>query len=146
MTENGSDPLIGHLQALLPPEEIRDVRSPLVLAYVGDAVFELAVRTYLATHRRARVGELHEQAREKVRATAQARALADIEELLTDEERDIVRRARNAKVQVPKSASLYEYRYSTAFEALLGHLFLGGRLERLVYLLELVIPKGETDS
>lgn len=145
MTETGSDPLIGRLQALLPDDGAH-VDSPLVLAYVGDAVFELAVRTYLATHSRARVNELHQQAKDKVRASAQAEALGDIEELLTDEERDIVRRARNTKVHVPKSASLYEYRYSTAFEALLGHLFLAGRLERLVYLLKLVIPKGETET
>ena len=146
MTDTGSDSFTRHLRALLPPQRETDVHSPLVLAYVGDAVFELAVRAYLATHIRASVGELHERARDKVRAAAQAQALADIEWSLTEEERELVRRARNAKAQVPKSASLYEYRYSTAFEALLGHLFLTGRLERLVHLLDLVIPRVETEA
>lgn len=143
---DSQEPFTERLRALLPDDDVAAIRSPLVLAYVGDAVFELAVRTYLASHSEAHVRELHRQAAEQVRASAQAKDLADIEDLLTEEERSVVRRARNTKVNVPKSATLYEYRYSTAFEALLGHLFLTGDLERLVYILELVIAQGEADQ
>lgn len=146
MSQSREDAFEERLEALMPPESAGRTHAPLVLAYVGDAVYELAVRCYLASRSQAPVSELHHRAAQIVRASAQAEALSALEDLLTPEEQDVVRRARNTKANVPKSASLYEYRYSTAFEALVGHLFLTGQLERLNYLLKRVIATGEADA
>lgn len=139
----GEESLHERLRPLVPAGDVAQDRSPLVLAYVGDAVFEVAVRAYLAARSASPVSNLHERASVHVRASAQARALERIEHLLTEEERDVVRRARNAKGHVPRSATVAEYRYSTAFEALIGYLFLRGELDRLVGLLRAVITDGE---
>lgn len=108
--------------------------SPLVLAYVGDAVFELYIRTQLAAQR-ARVQALHKAAVQYVRAKSQAEIVHAWEPLLTEEEKEVVRRGRNARSTAPKSASVIEYKYSTGFEALLGYLYLSRREERLLELL-----------
>lgn len=120
--------------------------SPLVLAFIGDAVYELAVRTRLTGGSTAPVRTLHRRTADYVRASAQAKAMENLGEWLTEEEHDIVRRARNAKSNVPRSATVFEYRYSTAFEALFGHLFLTGQMDRLMELLNHVLPKEDTES
>lgn len=103
---------------------------PRELAYLGDAVFELHVREQLVwavlTQR-----QRHRAVVERVRATAQARALRGLESVLTDEERDIVRRARNVKTPVPRWIDQDIYRSSTAFEALIGYRYLSGPPDRL---------------
>ncbi len=104
---------------------------PLTLAYVGDAVFELYVRTSLLAGDRPRAGNLHRETVELVRAEAQARALEAIRPLLSEEEADLVRRARNQK-----SGRGAEYARSTGFEALIGWLYLSGRHERLEEILK----------
>lgn len=108
--------------------------SPLVLAYVGDAVFELYVRTHLVSQG-ARVQDLHKAAVHFVQAKAQAEIVHAWEPLLSEEEKTIVRRGRNARSTLPRNASVADYRYSTGFEALLGYLYLSGRRERLLELL-----------
>jgi ribonuclease-3 family protein len=110
-----------------PPQRLH----PLVLAYVGDAFFALYVRTRLLTYEQGRVRVLHDFSAKMVSATSQANALRQIEPELVDAEIDIVRRGRNAKSTVPKSASVADYRYSTGFEALLGYLYLSKNNERL---------------
>ncbi|MGI6553842.1 MAG: Mini-ribonuclease 3 [Bacillota bacterium] len=106
--------------------------SPALLAYVGDAVFEVYVRSVLAAKWAGNMDEIHHQAVLSVKAEAQARMLKYIENTLTDEERDIVRRGRNSKAgHIPKNAAMMDYRYSTAFESLIGFLYLGGQVERL---------------
>jgi ribonuclease-3 family protein len=102
--------------------------SPLVLAYVGDAVFELYIRTQLAAQR-GRIHELHKAAVHYVQAKSQA------EIVLTEEEKVIVRRGRNARSTPPRSAAVADYKYSTGFEALLGYLYLSRQEERLLELL-----------
>lgn len=104
--------------------------SPLILAHVGDAYFHLFVRVKLIGRER-RVHELHERSARIVSAVNQAFAYRSIEARLTDEERDIFRRGRNAKSHLSKSASASEYHMSTGFEALLGTLFLRRNFERL---------------
>lgn len=111
--------------------------SPLILAYVGDAVFELAVRERLAARGPGKVAELHREAVSLVRAPAQAEQLRRLEGLLTPEEEEVVRRARNAKSgPAPRGVSVQEYRHATAFEALLGHLYLNGQGGRIAELLD----------
>ncbi len=110
--------------------------NPLVLAYVGDAYFTLYVRTRLLSYEQNKVRILHTYDAKMVSATMQALAYRAIEPNLTENEIDIVRRGRNAKSTVPKSASVGDYRYSTGFESLLGHLFLSGKCERLTEIAE----------
>lgn len=112
------------------PEKIH----PLVLAYIGDAYFNLYVRTKLLFFEQAKVRVLHGHGAKMVSATMQAKALRQLEAELTESELAVIRRGRNAKSTVPKSASIADYRISTGFEALLGFLYLsnsGDRLEQL---------------
>lgn len=105
--------------------------SPLTLAYVGDAVFELAVRTRIAASQCGPVRDLHERASHWVRAESQARMMHHLMDRLHEDEAVVVKRARNAKSTVPRNARVSDYRYSTAFEALLGYLYLSRKFERL---------------
>lgn len=113
-----------------------DARSlpPLVLAYIGDAFFNLYVRTRLLTFEQNRVRVLHSFGARMVSATLQAHALRQLEDELSEEEQSVVRRGRNAKSTVPKSASVGDYRASTGLEALLGYLYLRGDEARLTAL------------
>lgn len=103
----------------------------LMLAYIGDAVFSLYVRTRLLAFEQQHVRIIHTYGAKMVSAKYQAMALKHIEPLLSEEEANIVRRGRNTKSTPTKNASMGEYRYSTGFEALFGYLFLDGNLERL---------------
>lgn len=112
--------------------------SPLMLAYVGDAVFDLYVREKLAREKAMPVRQLHRRATAIVRADGQDAALRQMEPHLTEEEAEIVRRGRNTKSRVPKNADMAAYRRATGFEALLGWLYLNGENERLNCLLDLI--------
>ncbi len=114
--------------------------SPLVLAYVGDAYFHLYVRTRLLqfTHK---IDKLHEMSAEIVSAVAQAEAYKKIEPHLTDDERAIFKRGRNAKSHAPRVATVAEYHASTGFEALLGELFLTNKISRLEEICELALTE-----
>ena len=114
----------------------------LELAYLGDTVYDLYVRRRLVVTG-GRMKDLHRAAVSQVRASAQSEALARVEDLLTEEEQGVVRRARNAKQSVPKSATPGEYHRATAFEALLGFLYLLGRTERLEEILSTANPDKE---
>lgn len=121
-----------------------DVRMlhPLVLAYIGDTVYDLFVRTYLTMVYEVPVHQLHIKAVGVVRAGAQAGTLHQIEDFLTDEEHAIVRRGRNAKSgTIPKSADIMEYKWATGFESLLGYLYLLGRKERLLEILDHILTE-----
>lgn len=109
---------------------------PLVLAYVGDAYFTLYVRTRLLAFEQNKVRVLHTYDSQMVSAVKQALAYRELEAELTEEEATVVRRGRNAKSTVPKSASVAEYRISTGFEALMGYLYLKQNYERLSILAE----------
>ena len=112
--------------------------SPLTWAYIGDAVFELYIREKLVQTTKLKPHKLHIESIKHVKAKAQADKLKKIEEKLTEEEKEIVRRSRNAKNHhLPKNAEVNEYMYSTAFEGLIGYLYLNGNKERLKEILEL---------
>lgn len=111
--------------------------SPLVWAYIGDSVYEQYIREYLVTNTKYKPHKLHIEATKYVKAGAQAEILKKLETELTDEELDIVRRTRNTQNHhLPKNASVTEYMYSTAFEGLIGYLYLIGQKERLKELLD----------
>ncbi|MBB6675028.1 Mini-ribonuclease 3 [Cohnella nanjingensis] len=112
--------------------------SPVVLAYVGDAVFEVYVRQRLVAGLTRKPHELHRAATRYVSAAAQARLLARWQPLLTEEEADIAKRGRNAKSgQPPKNADPGDYRHATGLECLVGYLYYRGERERLERLIGL---------
>lgn len=117
-------------------EEVK-LMPPLVWAYVGDAVYELYIRTNLVNNTKLNPHKLHVEAIKYVKAQSQAKILEKITEILTEEEKDIVRRGRNAQNHhLPKNANLDEYSHATAFEALIGYLYLTKQDERLNEILE----------
>lgn len=113
--------------------------NSLALAYIGDAVYEIYVRHYLLAKGNIRPNQLHNQAKRFVSAKAQASILHHFFSLgiLAEEEEAVLRRGRNAKSgTIPKNTDVQTYRYSTAFEALIGHLYLEKRHARLEELIE----------
>ena len=114
--------------------------SPLVWAYVGDSVYELFIRTTLKNNSNAKPHKLHIEAIKYVKAKAQADILKKISSFLTDEEKDIVRRGRNTENHhIAKNANVADYAQSTAFEALIGYLYLTRQDARLEEILKLCI-------
>lgn len=113
--------------------------SPLVLAYVGDAVFELMVRTHLARQGPAKVESLHREALHYVSAAGQAKLVVNLEGYLTPKEKDILRRGRNVRPgHMPRNVDRAEYHLSTSLESLFGYLHLKGEWTRLNELTRLV--------
>lgn len=118
-------------------EEVK-LMKPLVWAYIGDCVYELFIRMELVNTTSLDPHRLHVEATKYVKAKAQADLLKKIEEFLTEEEKDIVRRGRNAQNHhMPKNAEMIDYRYATAFEALIGYLYLSKQDERLKEILKM---------
>lgn len=114
--------------------------SPLTWAYVGDAVYELYVRTYLIDTTNLKPNNLHKESIKYVKARAQAEILSNLQEILTEEEKDIVRRARNTQNHhLPKNANVQEYMYATALEGLIGYLYLTKQTKRLDELFNLIL-------
>ena len=112
--------------------------SPLVWAYIGDSVYEQFVRNYLVTNTKYKPHKLHIETIKFVNAGAQARILEKLENHLTEEEKDIIRRTRNTKNHhLPKNSNVQDYMYATAFEGILGYLYLTKQKERLDIILEL---------
>lgn len=110
--------------------------SPLVLAYVGDAVYELMVRVKTVNHGNLPMNKLHKRSSHLVCAETQARMIKTLEGELTPEEHAVFKRGRNAKSMTSaKNASMMDYRYATGFEALVGWLFLSEQFERLTLLI-----------
>jgi ribonuclease-3 family protein len=110
--------------------------NPIVLAFVGDAVYSLFVRERLTFENDGKSGQLNKLATAQVNATAQAEFIKEILPLLTEEETAVFKRARNAKKTTKaKHATIAEYNMATGFEAVLGYLYLVGENDRLNYLL-----------
>lgn len=113
--------------------------NSLSLAYVGDAVYELLVREYLLESGLAVNGSMHKRAKDFVSAHAQSELLEKLSDILTDDEKAVVRRGRNAKSHShPKNADLSEYHTATGFEALWGYLYLSGDNGRITELFNII--------
>ena len=112
----------------------------LELAYLGDSLYDLYVREHLIA-RGGKVRALHREAITLVCAHAQSEALARIADALTDEERDVVRRARNTRQSPPKNADAAEYHRATALEALVGWLYVTGQRDRMNEILQMALPE-----
>lgn len=114
--------------------------SPLTWAYVGDSVYELYIRMNLVNTTKLKPHRLHVESIKYVKARAQAEILKNIEEKLTEAEKEIVKRGRNAENHhLPKNATVQEYMYSTGFEALIGYLYLTKQDERLKEILNMCV-------
>ena len=125
--------------------------SPIALAFLGDTVFDLYLRTKLVLTSRASANAMHVKASSYAKAASQASMLHAIEETLTQEEHAVYRRGRNAKsFSVPKNANLLDYKVATGFEAVLGYLFLEGQDQRLTEIIEAALDsmdrKEQTDG
>ncbi len=121
--------------------------SPLVLAYLGDTVYETYIREYLIRQNTQRkVNDLHKLAIKYVKAKAQATIIHEIEIELTEEESKIYKRGRNQKSNTsPKNADIIDYKHATGFEALVGYLYLNNEIERLQYIINKGIKIIERD-
>lgn len=121
--------------------------SPLVLAYIGDAVYELLVRGRVVARGFARTGKIHEESVRYVRADAQAGVLKAIEGMLTEEEAGIARRGRNARSpHTPRGTRVASYRQSTGLECLVGYLYLRRNPGRLAEIMEKVFEQVEKEK
>lgn len=109
--------------------------SPLALAYMGDAVYEVLIRTRVMNRGSMQVNKMHKKSASLVKAEAQARMIQELQEELTEEETAVYKRGRNAhSASSAKNASIRDYRMATGFEALVGYLYLTGQYERLLKL------------
>jgi ribonuclease-3 family protein len=118
-------------------EEVNQM-SPLTWAYVGDCVYELYIRTKLVDTTKLKPHELHIKSVKYVKAQAQAETLKKLETILTEEEKEIVRRGRNTQTHhIAKNASMQDYMYATAFEALIGYLYLTKQDDRLFEMMKM---------
>ncbi|EEG56222.1 Mini-ribonuclease 3 [Enterocloster asparagiformis] len=140
----------------LEPVDVRTY-SPLVLAYIGDAVYELMIRSKVINHGSMQVNKMHKHSAALVKASAQAQLIKALQEELTEEELAAYKRGRNAKsATMAKHATMIDYRMATGLEALVGWLFLTEQYARLVELVSrglvkagLLEPwdeKGETEG
>lgn len=122
----------------LPDTDLRTY-SPLTLAFIGDVVFDLIIRTYIVEQGNAPVNKLHKRVSGLVKAPAQMEMFHKIEEMLSEEEMAVYKRGRNAKsFTSAKNASITEYRIATGFESLIGYLYLNNQFDRVME----VIVKG----
>ena len=130
--------------------EARDLGeySPLALAYIGDAVYDLVIRSLVMNRGNMQVNKMHKKTASLVKAEAQAHMYKLLEDELTEEERSVYRRGRNAKSgTMAKNATMKDYRMATGFEALMGYLYLTERLERMAMLIGSGLEKmGELPS
>ena len=121
-----------------------EAMSPLTWAYVGDSIYETYIRTYLVETTNLKPHKLHIKAIKYVKAKAQAEILKKIHDSLTEKEQEIVRRARNTQNHhVAKNADPADYMYSTAFEGLIGYLYLSNQKERLEDILRMSLVNNE---
>ena len=121
-----------------------DIRtySPLALAYIGDAVYDLVIRTIVVERGNKSANNLHKQTVAYVNARVQARMADALQSELTEEEETVYHRGRNAKSYTSaKNASIIEYRKATGLEALCGYLYLTGRQERMLQLIRAAIEQ-----
>ncbi|WP_133628806.1 Mini-ribonuclease 3 [Fonticella tunisiensis] len=121
-----------------------DVRmlNPLVWAYIGDAVYEVYVRSFIISNTKKNSHDLHVESIKFVKAGAQSEILEELMPYLTEEEQNVVRRGRNTRTgHVPKNADVIDYRRATALEGLIGYLYLMKRFERIDEIMNIVFER-----
>lgn len=117
-----------------------DIReySPLTLAYIGDSIYDLIIKSLVINEGNKQVQKLHQETSSLVQASAQSKMMRTLQELLTEEEHAMYKRGRNAKSVSPaKNQSITDYRRATGFEALMGYLYLKKDMKRLIDLVKI---------
>ena len=130
--------LLGQIKKEFQCKDV-DVRaySPLTLAYIGDAVYEMVIRTIIVERANKAANELHKKAVKFVQAGTQAAMIMALQDILTEDELAVFKRGRNAKSNTSaKNASITDYRKATGFEALIGFLYLMDDMERVLFLVK----------
>ncbi|HHX55633.1 MAG TPA: ribonuclease III [Clostridiales bacterium] len=118
--------------------------SPLALAFIGDGVYDLVIRTMVVEQGNAPVNNMHKKSSDLVKASAQARLYKDIKDELTTNEIAVFKRGRNAKSKTyAKNASKSNYRIATGFEALIGYLYLTNDFPRILELIKIGLEKRQ---
>ncbi len=118
--------------------------SPLALAYIGDSIYDLIIRTMVVERGNTAPSRLHQRATKLVCAAAQSEMIKALQPLLTEEELNIFRRGRNAKsITMAKHASMSDYRRATGFEALMGYLYLNDRTDRILELITIGLKETQ---
>lgn len=146
--EKGIEKLIPYLEKTfeLPEVDIKTY-SPLVLAYIGDGIYDVIIRTIVVSEGNSQPNKLHKKTSLFVKAAAQSAMIEAIKEDLTEEELKVYKRGRNAKSPtMAKNASMVDYRRATGFEALMGYLYLQGKLKRLIDLIKIGLEKSELNK
>lgn len=146
MEESLTQNLTESIKNVLGLKEISPAQlSPLVLAYIGDSIFDLVIKTYLLdTKGNMQVNKLNRFASNIVKAQSQSEMIGIIEPLLSPAEEAVYKRGRNAKSYTSaKNASISDYRRATGFEALMGYLYLEGEYERMIQLIKAGLDKGK---
>lgn len=139
---------LGQIMAHFPltPQEVRSY-SALAFAYIGDSVYDLIIRTMITSRGNNRPNKYHQQVIQYVNANAQTRMMDRIKPLLTEEEKIMFRRGRNAKsISCAKNQSHHDYRIATGFETLIGYLYMTGQMERIMELLSVGLDEIPVDS
>lgn len=122
-----------------------DTYSPLVLAYIGDCIFDLVIKSMMISHGNKQVQKLHEETSQIVQASAQSAMMRAMQEHLDEAEHAVYKRGRNAKsVSSAKNQSITDYRRATGFEALLGYLYLKKEYKRLMDLVKIGLDSLQT--
>lgn len=144
MEKSVSDLLLGFGQMFELPEVDIKTYSPLTLAYIGDGVYELIIRTILVRQGNSQASKLHTKASRLVKASAQAAMSEVLKDEMTEEELSVFKRGRNAHSgTMAKNATMSDYRRATGFEALIGYLYLQKDWDRMFYLVKQGLVKGE---
>ena len=116
--------------------------SANTLAYIGDGFYELVIRSLVIKNKNRKAGDLHKKTSSLVKAEAQAKILDAVIDELTEEEKDVYHRGRNAKSPtMSKNASVHDYRIATGFEALMGYLYISGRTKRAFEIIKIGLLK-----
>ncbi len=141
---------IGTLDAIKQKFDCKEVDiktySPLTLAYIGDAIYDLVIRSIVVERANRSVNSLHKTVIRYVNAKTQARMIEALEEDLSEEEKAVYHRGRNAKSYTSaKNASIAEYRKATGLEALFGYLYLQNRMDRLLTLVKTAFEKMDME-
>lgn len=127
-----------YMQELFRMQEV-DIKeySPLALAYIGDAIYELIIRSLVLNEGNRQVQKMHKRTSSMVQASAQARIITALNDRLTEEEHAVYKRGRNAKSMSPaKNQSVSDYHKATGFEALIGYLYLKKEWKRMLELIK----------
>jgi ribonuclease-3 family protein len=143
--EKSIDGMIPYLEETFQLQKI-DIKtySPLVLAYIGDGIYDVIIRTIIVEKGNSHPNKLHKKTSQLVKASTQSAMIEAILEELTEEELKVYKRGRNAKSStMAKNATMADYRRATGFEALMGYLYLQGQLKRMIDLIKSALDKME---